>query len=93
MARNLQITLNHDALSIGMEIPLSPFETWWEDLKARNSAARDAEGDEVAVIRHWVQCKECQADASHLGAVHLEGRLVRICTRCQSLFEVADGSS
>tara|TARA_Y100000034_G_C6874811_1_gene399895 strand:- start:1277 stop:1558 length:282 start_codon:yes stop_codon:yes gene_type:complete len=93
MATSLQITLNHDILSAGVEIPLSPLETWFEDLQWRNAKARDLDGEGEIPLRHWVRCPNCDADASHLGAVDLDDRRVRICTRCQSLFEVADGTS
>ena len=88
----LQINLNHDALSMGVEIPLSPLEKWWSQLQERNARVRALEEDDEPAIplRHWIRCPdtECNADASHLGATHLEGRMVRLCTRCRGFFEV-----
>jgi len=93
MSRMLQINLTYDTLSAGLDIELAPVEDWFSKLQHRNAAARAAEVDGSIPLRHWIACPHCQADATHLGAVHMDDRMVRICTWCKSLFEVASGQT
>ena len=93
MTHPLQIGISYDAFSVDFEIPLDKVENWFAGLQARNAASREIDecgGPEP--LRHWVICPHCQADAAHLGSVQLDDRMVRICIRCRTLFEVEDGS-
>ena len=80
MKRALEIHLNYDLLSVGVELDLDPVEAWWEDLKQRNDAAREREEVDKDFLSFWVSCPQCGVDITRLAPRQDGGQF---CIRCK----------
>lgn len=92
MDRRLTFGIHSDSFQLELDIPLEEIENGMQRLmdRAQERREQDALGGPQP-LRFWVMCPCCGADASHLGHREEEGRKVRVCSRCRSLFEVDEG--
>lgn len=81
-------TLSFDTLGLVVEFPLTPAIAWWEGLKARNRASREADefGKPVEIIKFVSRCPGCAADFSHISIVEREDVCRRVCMMCRTEF-------
>jgi hypothetical protein len=80
MRRVLELNLHYDLLSVGMEVDLTPVESWWESLKGLNASSREREEVDKPFLSFWTSCPACQVDITRL-APHKDGG--QFCMRCK----------
>ncbi len=91
MLSGLRASLSFDAFDIDFEVDLGEVWATFQGFSERVDEVRAAEAEGLGgsePLRVYIRCPLCDADATHLGSMHLPDRKVRLCTRCHSLFEV-----
>ena len=91
MSTGFRASLNLDAIGIDLDVDLGGVWETFQRFSRGVSERRDSEAAGLGgsePLRIFIICPTCGADATHLGSTELLDRKVRLCTRCQSLFEV-----